>query len=66
MDLIKEIQQELKISMILVSHDLGVLRLLADRILVMKEGRIIESGLTDQILEDPQRPYTQLLVNSML
>lgn len=66
LDLIKNIQQELKISMILVSHDLGVLRLLADRVLVMKEGKIIESGLTDQILEDPQQPYTQLLVNSML
>ena len=52
--------------MILVSHDLGVIRLLADRVLVMKEGRIIEAGLTDQILEDPQHPYTQLLVNSML
>jgi len=66
LDLIKKIQQELKISIILVSHDLGVLRLLADRVLVMKEGRIIESGLTDQILEDPQHHYTQLLVNSML
>lgn len=66
LDLIKKIQQELKVSAILVSHDLGVIRLLADRILVMKEGRIIESGLTDQILEDPQHPYTQLLVNSML
>jgi len=39
---------------------------LAGRVLVMREGRIIESGLTDQILEDPQHPYTQLLVNSML
>jgi putative phosphonate transport system ATP-binding protein len=66
LDLIKKIQRELKISMILVSHDLGILRLLADRVLVMKEGRIIESGLTDQILEDPQHQYTQLLVNSML
>ncbi|HDL10042.1 MAG TPA: ATP-binding cassette domain-containing protein [Candidatus Omnitrophica bacterium] len=66
LDLIKKIQQELKISIILVSHDLGVIRLLADRVLVMREGRIIESGLTDQILEDPQHPYTQLLVNSML
>ncbi len=66
LDLIKKIQQELKISIILVSHDLGVLRLLADRVLVMKEGRIIESGITDQILEDPQHHYTQLLVNSML
>ncbi|MCD6228133.1 MAG: ATP-binding cassette domain-containing protein [Candidatus Omnitrophica bacterium] len=66
LDLIKKIQHEFKISMILVSHDLGVIRLLADRVLVMKEGRIIEAGLTDQILEDPQHPYTQLLVNSML
>jgi len=66
LDLIKKIQQELKISIILVSHDLGVIRLLADKVLVMKEGRIIESGLTNQILEDPQHRYTQLLVNSML
>ncbi|MCK4278523.1 MAG: ATP-binding cassette domain-containing protein [Desulfurellaceae bacterium] len=66
LDLVKKIQQELRISMILVSHDLGVIRLLADRVLVMKDGRIIESGLTDQILEDPQSSYTQLLVNSML
>lgn len=66
LDLIKKIQQELKISTILVSHDLKVVRLLAERVLVMKEGRIVEAGLTDQILEDPQHPYTQLLVNSIL
>lgn len=66
LDLIKNIQQELKISIILVSHDLEIIRLLANRTFVMKHGKIIESGLTDQILEDPQHPYTQLLVNSML
>jgi len=49
-----------------VSHDLGVIRLLTARTMVMKDGRIVESGLTDQILEDPQHPYTQLLVNSQL
>jgi putative phosphonate transport system ATP-binding protein len=40
--------------------------LLTRRTLVMKNGRIVEAGLTDQILEDPQHPYTQLMVSSML
>lgn len=66
LDLILEIQQQEKTSMIVVTHDLGVIRLLADRTLVMKYGRIIESGLTDQILEDPQHAYTQRLVASAL
>lgn len=66
LDLIKEIQQELTISMVVVSHDLGVIRMLADRTAVMKTGRMVELGLTDQILEDPQHGYTQLLVHSML
>jgi len=66
LDLIKEIQRELGISMLLVSHDLGVIRMLADRTLVMLDGRIVESGLTDQVLEDPQHPYSQELVHSML
>lgn len=66
LDLILEIQQEKKTSMIVVTHDLGVIRLLAGRTLVMKYGRIIESGLTDQILEDPQHAYTQRLVASAL
>ncbi len=66
LDLIKTIQRELKISMIIVSHDLGVIRMLADRTMVMLDGRIIEQGLTDQILEDPQHSYTQQLVQSLL
>ncbi|MDQ0204641.1 ATP-binding cassette domain-containing protein [Pectinatus haikarae] len=66
LDLIKEIQRELKITMLVISHDLMVVRMLAGRTIVMKSGRIVESGLTDQILEDPQQPYTQLLVHSML
>jgi len=66
LDLIKRIQWELKITMLLVSHDLGVIKQLADRTLVMKNGWVVESGLTDQILEDPQHPYTQLLVSSAL
>jgi putative phosphonate transport system ATP-binding protein len=66
LDLVLEIQQERNTAMIVVTHDLGVIRLLAGRTLVMKYGRVIESGLTDQILEDPQHAYTQRLVASAL
>lgn len=66
LDLILELQQQLKVAMIVVSHDLGVIRLLASRAIVMKYGRVVESGLTDQILEDPQHQYTQQLVASAL
>jgi len=66
LDLIKEIQRELNISMVVVSHDLGVIRMLADRTIVLLNGKIIEQGLTDQILEDPQHAYTQQLVQSLL
>ncbi|MCH1941467.1 ATP-binding cassette domain-containing protein [Holdemania massiliensis] len=66
LDLIKQIQRESGVSMIVVSHDLAVIRMLADRTIVMLEGRIIEQGLTDQIMEDPQHPYTQQLVYSLL
>lgn len=66
LDLIKSIQRELNISMIVVSHDLAVIRMLADRTIVMLNGEVIEHGLTDQVLEDPQHEYTQQLVYSLL
>ena len=66
LDLIRNLQRELNLSIIVVSHDLGVIRLLTKRTVVMKYGRIVETGLTDQILEDPQHPYTQILVSSQL
>jgi putative phosphonate transport system ATP-binding protein len=66
LDLVKGIQREFAVTMIVVSHDLAVVRMLADRSAVMLDGRIVEQGLTDQILEDPRHPYTQILVNSML
>jgi putative phosphonate transport system ATP-binding protein len=66
LDLIRELQQDLGIAMIVVSHDLSVIRMLTDRTIVMKNGRIVESGLTDQILQDPQHEYSQLLVSSLL
>ncbi len=66
LDLIRRIQWEQQVTMVLVSHDLGVIKQLARRTIVMKHGHIVEAGLTDQILEDPQHPYTQLLVSSAL
>jgi putative phosphonate transport system ATP-binding protein len=52
--------------MLVVSHDLGVINLLCQRTMVMKSGHVVEAGLTDQILQDPQHRYTQLLVASQL
>lgn len=66
LDLIKSIQRDFQISMIIVSHDLAVIRMLADRTIVMHNGVIVEQGLTDQILEDPQDAYTQELVYSLI
>jgi putative phosphonate transport system ATP-binding protein len=65
LDLVQEVQHQDGVAMVVVSHDLGVVRLLCERTVVMKHGRIVEAGLTDQILEDPQHPYTQLLVSSI-
>ena len=66
LDTLKRLQRELRITIVIVSHDLGVIRTLADRVMVMKQGRVIETGLTDQVLEDPQEAYTQQLVHAKL
>ena len=66
LDLLRQLTQELRLAMVIVTHDLAVARLLAHRMVVMQQGRIVEMGLTDQVLDDPQHPYTQLLVSSVL
>ena len=66
LDLLRRIVAEMRIAAIVVTHDLAVARLLSNRIMVMKGGEVIESGLTDQVLDDPHQPYTQLLVSSIL
>lgn len=66
LDLLRDLVRRLGLSAIVVTHDLGVARLLADRLMVMKDGRVVETGLTDQVLDDPQHPYTQLLVSAVL
>ena len=54
------------LAAVIVTHDLAVARLLSHRIMVMKGGEVIEEGLTDQVLDDPREPYSQLLVSSIL
>lgn len=66
LDLLRGLVREMELSAIIVTHDLAVVRLLADRLMVMKDGRVVEAGLTDQVLDDPQHAYTQLLVSSVL
>ena len=66
LDLIRQLVNDLQLAVVFVTHDLAVARLLAHRTLVMQGGRVVESGLTDQVLDDPHHPYTQLLVSSML
>ena len=66
LDTFRRIQREEGVAAVVVSHDLGVVRLLADRTLVMRHGRVVESGLTDRIMEDPHHEYTQTLINSVL
>jgi putative phosphonate transport system ATP-binding protein len=66
LDLLRTLTSKLHLAAVIVTHDIGVARLLAHRLMVMKDGRVVESGLTDQVLDDPQHPYTQTLVASVL
>jgi len=66
LDLIRSLVSELGLAVVIVTHDLAVARLISHRTLVMKDGAVIESGLTDRVLDDPQAAYTQLLVSSIL
>lgn len=65
LDLLRNLVSDLGLSVVIVTHDLAVARLLSQRMIVMKSGRIVEQGLTDRVLDDPQHAYTQLLVASI-
>ena len=65
LDLLRGLVADLGLAVVIVTHDLAVARLLSQRMIVMKEGRVIEEGLTDRVLDDPRHPYTQLLVASI-
>jgi putative phosphonate transport system ATP-binding protein len=66
LDLLRRLVTDLGLAAVVVTHDLAVARLLAHRLMVMKGGEVVEQGLTDQVLDDPHHPYTQLLVSSIL
>ncbi len=66
LDLVRGLVNDLGLAAIVVTHDLAVARLLSHRMMVMKDGRVVEHGLTDRVLDDPREPYTQLLVSSIL
>jgi putative phosphonate transport system ATP-binding protein len=66
LDLMRTLVTELSLSAVIVTHDLAVARLLAHRLMVMYRGEVVETGLTDQVLDDPHHAYTQLLVASIL
>ncbi len=66
LDLLRGLLRDMGLSSVIVTHDLAVVRDLAYRLMLMKSGRVVEQGLTDQVLDDPQHGYTQLLVSSVL
>jgi peptide/nickel transport system ATP-binding protein len=65
LDLLTDLQDELGVSYLFISHDLGVIHHMSDRILVMKDGRVVESGAADEVFERPQDPYTQRLLTAL-
>jgi putative phosphonate transport system ATP-binding protein len=66
LDLLRSLVQDLSLSAVIVTHDLAAVRLISQRLMVMRNGEVVETGLTDQVLDDPQHPYTQLLVSSVI
>lgn len=65
LNLMKHMQERLGTSIILITHDLGVVAGMCDRIVVMKDGEIVETGTTEDIFARPQHPYTQRLLNAL-
>jgi putative phosphonate transport system ATP-binding protein len=66
LDALQEVADAIAAATVIVSHDLGVVRVLASRVVVLHYGEVVEEGGTEQVLEDPRHPYTQLLVSSRL
>jgi peptide/nickel transport system permease protein len=64
--LLRRLQRERELGVLLVTHDLGVVADLCDRVAVMREGRIVETGTAERILRDPQDPYTRKLLDAVL
>ena len=65
LELIRDLQDEFAMALLLITHDLGMVREIADQVHIMKDGRIVEHGPTESIFQQPQDPYTIHLMNSV-
>ena len=65
LDLLADLQDDLGVSYLFISHDLGVIHHMSDRVLVMKDGKVVERGTADDIFLRPQHPYTQRLLTAL-
>jgi len=65
LSLIKDLQQEFGMALLIITHDLGMVRSIADKVCIMKDGRIVEHGTTDSLFNGPKQDYTKHLMNSV-
>jgi peptide/nickel transport system ATP-binding protein len=65
LDLLTDLQDELGVTYLFISHDLGVIHHMCDRVLVMKDGEVVESGGAEEIFDRPRHPYTQQLLSAL-
>ena len=65
LNLMMDLQEQFGLSYLFISHDLGVMRVITDRVAVIHLGRIVEEGPTNEVFDNPQHPYTQALVNAV-
>src|SRR5262249_10132344 len=65
LDIMRDLRKELNTSIVLISHDMGVIASICDRVQVMRRGEFVETGSAEDIFYRPQHPYTQMLLNAM-
>jgi peptide/nickel transport system ATP-binding protein len=65
LNLLKDLQDELGLAYIFISHDLAVVRFMADEVIVMKDGEVVEQAGVEQILENPKQDYTRRLLSAI-
>jgi len=65
LNLLQDLQEEFGMSYIFISHDLSVVKYLADQVMVMKDGKVVEMGNSDELYRNPQHPYTKQLLSAI-
>ena len=64
-ELLRKLQREMGLSLLLICHDLALVQEMCDRVLVMYQGRIVEEGTPDEVIQNPQQEYTKILIDSV-